>query len=55
MELLKSEYSNIKGVCKLDKIYINCKDVSYFKLIDFLYTSYNQQAIIIKALCDYNR
>ena len=55
MELLKSEYSNTKGISKLDKVYINCKDVSYFTLIDFLYTSYTEQAIVLQVLYDYKK
>ena len=54
MELYKTEYSNSRGKGKLDKILINCKDTSYYKLTEFLYKSQNDQAIIINALYDNN-
>ncbi len=56
MELLKSEYSDSKGNGKLDKVLLKCKDSNYYKLTEFLYTSQNEQALILKALyeCEIN-
>ena len=54
MELYKTEYSNSRGKGKLDKILINCKNTSYYKLKEFLYKSQNDQAIVINALYDNN-
>ena len=54
MELYKSEYSKDKGKGKLDKVLLKCRDYNYYKLVNFLYTSQKDQAIILKALfyCD---
>ena len=56
MELIKTEYSNSKGNGKLDKVLLKCKEPNYYKLTEFLYTSQNEQALILKALyeCDVN-
>ena len=56
MELFKTEYSDNKGNGKLDKVLLKCADYNYYKLTDFLYTSQNEQALILKALyeCDIN-
>ena len=56
MELLKTEYSETKGNDKLDKVLLNCNESNYYKLTEFLYTSQNYQALILKALyeCDLN-
>ena len=56
MELLKSEYSQNKGKGKLDKILLKCEESNYYKLAEFLYTSQNNQALIVKALyeCEIN-
>ena len=56
MELFKTEYSDNKGDGKLDKVLLKCEDYNYYKLTDFLYTSQNEQALILKALyeCDIN-
>lgn len=53
MELIKTEYSQSKGNGKLDKVLLKCEEPNYYELIDLLYTSQNEQAIIIKALYDY--
>ena len=50
MELIKTEYSQSKGNGKLDKILLKCTEPNYYKLTEFLYTSQNQQALILKAL-----
>jgi len=52
MELYKTEYSSSRG--KLDKVLINCKDISYYNLKEFLYTSKNEQSVVINALYDNN-
>ena len=56
MELLKTEYSENKGIGKLDKVLLKCKELNYYKLTEFLYTSQNEQALILKALyeCEIN-
>jgi len=56
MELFKSEYSDNKGNGKLDKVLLKCQETNYYKLTEFLYTSQNEQALILKALyeCDIN-
>lgn len=56
MELFKSEYSDNKGDGKLDKVLLKCEDSNYYKLTNFLYTTQNEQALILKALyeCDIN-
>ena len=54
MELYKTEYSTAIGKGKLDKILLNCKNDSYYKLKDFLYTSQNNQAIVLNALYQCN-
>lgn len=56
MELLKSEYSQNKGNGKLDKVLLKCEESNYYKLINFLYISQNEQAIVLKALyeCEIN-
>ena len=56
MELLKTEYSENKGNGKLDKVLLKCEESNYYKLTEFLYTSQNEQALILKALyeCDIN-
>jgi hypothetical protein len=33
---------------------LKCEEPSYYKLTDFLYTSNNEQAIVLKALYEYN-
>ena len=50
MELLKTEYSKSKGNGKLDKVLLKCEEPNYYKLTEFLYTSQNEQALILKAL-----
>ena len=50
MELLKTEHSNNKGTGKLDKVLIKCDEPDYYKLIEFLYASYDENAIVLKAL-----
>jgi hypothetical protein len=54
MELLKTEYSQNKNTGKLDKILLKCDESNYYELTKFLYISYNEQALIVKALYDYN-
>lgn len=54
MELLKTEHSKDKGNGKLDKVLIKCDEPNYYKLNEMLYVSQNEQALIIKALYDYN-
>jgi len=56
MELLKTEYSENKGIGKLDKVMLKCEESNYYKLTEFLYTSQNEQALVLKALyeCDIN-
>jgi len=56
MELLKTEYSENKGDGKLDKVLLKCEESNYYKLTEFLYTSQNEQALILKALyeCEIN-
>ena len=54
MELLKSEYSENKANGKLDKVLLKCDDTNYYKLTEFLYTSHNEQALILKALYECN-
>ena len=56
MELFKSEYSDNKGNGKLDKVLLKCEETNYYKLTEFLYTTQNEQALILKALyeCDIN-
>jgi hypothetical protein len=56
MELLKTEYSENKGVGKLDKVMLKCEESNYYKLIEFIYISQNEQALVLKALyeCDIN-
>jgi hypothetical protein len=50
MELLKTEYSENKGIGKLDKTLINCRESNYYKLIEFLYVSQNEQALVLNSL-----
>ena len=52
MELYKTEYSQTKGKGKLDKVLLNCEESNYYKLIEFLYISQNNQALILKTLYD---
>ncbi len=54
MELQKTEYSDSKGIGKLDKILLKYEESYYYKLKEFLYIAHNKQALIIKALyeCD---
>lgn len=52
MELHKTEYSESKGIGKLDKVLLNCIDHNYYNLIEYLYKSQNEQSVIIKALYD---
>jgi hypothetical protein len=52
MDLVKTEYSLDKGTGKLDKILLNCKETNFYNLIEFLYTSQNRQAIVMKTLFD---
>jgi len=56
MELLKTEYSEKKGIGKLDKILLKCNESNYYKLKEFLYISQNEQALILNALykCEIN-
>jgi len=56
MELLKTEYSEDKGNGKLDKVLLKCEESNYYKLKEFLYTSQNEQALVLKALyeCEIN-
>lgn len=54
MELIKSEFSNNKGNSKLDKVLLKCENYNYYKLTEFLYTSQNEQALILKALYECN-
>jgi len=56
MDLLKTEYSENKGIGKLDKILLKCEESNYYKLIELLYISQNEKALILKALyeCDNN-
>jgi len=54
MELYKTEFTSSRGKGKLDKVLINCKDISYYKLKEFLYTSKNEQSVVINALYDNN-
>jgi serine/threonine protein kinase len=56
MELLKTEYSENKGNGKLDKVLLKYEETNYYKLTEFLYTSQNEQAIVLKALyeCEIN-
>jgi len=53
MELLKSEYSERKGIGKLDKVLLKCSESNYYELTNFLYTSQNEQAIILFALYEH--
>ena len=53
MELYKTEYSQTKGNGKLDKILLKCEESNYYKLTEFLYTSQNSQALVLKALFEY--
>jgi hypothetical protein len=50
MELLKTEYSENKGIGKLDKILLKCEEFNYYKLTELLYISENEQALVLKAL-----
>ena len=50
MDLLKTEYSENKGIGKLDKVLLKFEESNFYKLIEFLYTSQNEQALILKAL-----
>ena len=56
MELLKTEHSQNKGIGKLDKVLLKCEESNYYKLTEILYTSHNEQALILRALyeCDIN-
>ena len=55
MELYKTDYSSLnRGMGKLDKVLLKCQDDSFYKLIQFLYVSHNQKAIVLKALYDRN-
>lgn len=54
MELIKTEYSQNKGNGKLDKIFVECNNPIYYKLINFLYTSHNNNALVINALYKLN-
>lgn len=56
MELLKTEHSQNKGIGKLDKVLLKCEESNYYKLTEILYTSHNEQALILRALyeCDVN-
>lgn len=54
MELLKTEYSQSKGIGKLDKVSFKCVEPDYYHLTDLLYTSQNEQALILKALYESN-
>ena len=55
MELLKTEYSQIKGNGKLDKVLLKCTEPNYYKLTNFLYTSQNEQALVLNALFNCNQ
>lgn len=48
MSLLKTEFSQTKGIGKLDKVLLNCSEPEYYKLIEFLYVSDSEQAIVLK-------
>ncbi len=50
MELYKTEYSTNRGIGKLDKVLLKCDKANYYNLIDFLYTSQNEQALVLRAL-----
>ena len=50
MELLKTEYSENKGISKLDKVLLKCEESNYYEITEFLYISQNEQAIVLKAL-----
>ena len=54
MELLKTEYSENKGVGKLDNVLLKCEEPNYYKLTKLLYISLNEQAIILRALYESN-
>ena len=50
MDLLKTEYSDNKGIGKLDKVLLKCEESNYYKLTEILYTSHNEQVLILRAL-----
>lgn len=54
MELLKTEYSQNKGIGKLDKVLLKCDEPNYYELTNFMYISQNEQALILRALHAHN-
>ena len=50
MDLIKTEHSENKGVGRLDKVLLKCKESNYYKLTKLLYISGNEQALILKTL-----
>ena len=54
MDLLKTEYSENKGIGKLDKVLLKCDESNYYKLTEFLYISHNEQSIVLRALYECN-